>query len=131
MKYSAKSSQLVMPQDTNILGTLFGGKMISWMDIAAAKAAHRCLIDVSADSIVTRAMETIEFQEAVEMGEWVNLESVVVSVGKTSFKIKVEAYAERIGGEKRLACSGIFTMVSVCKNEDGTFKSVAHGLNLS
>ena len=120
-----------MPQDTNILGTLFGGKMISWMDIAAAKAAHRCLIDVSADSIVTRAMETIEFQEAVEMGEWVNLESVVVSVGKTSFKIKVEVYAERIGGEKRLACSGIFTMVSVCKNEDGTFKSVAHGLNLS
>lgn len=119
-----------MPQDTNILGTLFGGKMISWMDIAAAKAAHRCLRDVSADSIVTRAMETIEFQEAVEMGEWVNLESTVISVGKTSFKIKVEAYAERIGGEKRLACSGIFTMVSVVKKDDGSFQSVEHGLSL-
>lgn len=119
-----------MPQDTNILGTLFGGKMISWMDIAAAKAAHRCLREVVADSIVTRAMESIEFQEAVEMGEWVNLESSVISVGKTSFKIKVEAYAERIGGKKRLACSGIFTMVSVVKKDDGTFQSVEHGLNL-
>ncbi|MBT3731697.1 MAG: acyl-CoA thioesterase [Candidatus Marinimicrobia bacterium] len=119
-----------MPQDTNIIGTLFGGKMISWMDIAAAKVAHRCLKDVTADTIVTRAMESIEFQEAVQMGEWVNLKSNVIAVGKTSFKIKVEAYAERIGEEKRLACSGIFIMVSVCKNEDGSFKSVEHGISL-
>ncbi|MBT3849107.1 MAG: acyl-CoA thioesterase, partial [Candidatus Marinimicrobia bacterium] len=32
-------SQLVMPQDANVVGTLFGGQMVSWMDIAAAKAA--------------------------------------------------------------------------------------------
>ena len=34
-----KYSQLVMPQDSNVIGTLFGGQMVSWMDIAAAKAA--------------------------------------------------------------------------------------------
>ncbi len=37
MKYSAKYSQLVMPDDANNVGTLFGGQMISWMDLAAAK----------------------------------------------------------------------------------------------
>ncbi|GIS55094.1 hypothetical protein Ct9H90mP29_21360 [bacterium] len=34
-------SQLVMPQDANVLGTLFGGQMVSWMDISASKAVHR------------------------------------------------------------------------------------------
>ena len=38
-----KYSQIVMPQDANVLGTLFGGQMVSWMDIAAAKAVHRFL----------------------------------------------------------------------------------------
>jgi len=37
MKYQAKYSQLVMPDDANNVGTLFGGQMISWMDLAAAK----------------------------------------------------------------------------------------------
>ena len=38
-----KYSQLVMPQDANVVGTLFGGQMVSWMDIAAAKSVHRFL----------------------------------------------------------------------------------------
>ena len=38
-----KYSQLVMPQDANVLGTLFGGQMVSWMDISASKAVHRFL----------------------------------------------------------------------------------------
>ena len=37
MKYSAKYSQLVMPDDINNVGTLFGGQMISWMDLALRK----------------------------------------------------------------------------------------------
>ena len=43
-------SQLVMPQDANVIGTLFGGQMISWMDIAASKAAHRLLKGTEADA---------------------------------------------------------------------------------
>jgi len=43
MKYQAKYSQLVMPDDANNVGTLFGGQMISWMDLAAAKVAYRFL----------------------------------------------------------------------------------------
>ena len=43
MKYQAKYSQLVMPDDANNVGTLFGGQMSSWMDLAASKVAYRFL----------------------------------------------------------------------------------------
>ena len=46
-------SELVMPQDANVVGTLFGGQMVSWMDISAAKAVHRFLKDTEADTALT------------------------------------------------------------------------------
>ena len=47
-------SQLVMPQDANVVGTLFGGQMVSWMDISASKAVHRFLKDTKAELALTR-----------------------------------------------------------------------------
>ena len=67
-----KYSQLVMPQDANVLGTLFGGQMVSWMDISASKAVHRFLKDTEADAALTRAIDAIEFREPVYVGNWVN-----------------------------------------------------------
>ena len=64
-------SQLVMPQDANIIGTLFGGQMVSWMDIAAAKSAHRFLKSSEEIFAVTRAIDAIEFKEPVYIGNWV------------------------------------------------------------
>ena len=52
-------SQLVMPQDANVIGTLFGGQMVSWMDIAASKAVHRFLKDTNAKVSLTRAIDAI------------------------------------------------------------------------
>ena len=55
-------SELVMPQDANVVGTLFGGQMVSWMDISAAKAVHRFLKDTKADTALTRAIDAIELK---------------------------------------------------------------------
>ena len=66
-------SQLVMPQDANVVGTLFGGQMVSWMDISASKAVHRFLKDTKAELALTRAIDAIEFKEPVHVGNWVNL----------------------------------------------------------
>ena len=55
-------SQLVMPQDANVVGTLFGGQMVSWMDIAAATSVHRFLKETKVDSALTRAIDSIEFK---------------------------------------------------------------------
>lgn len=124
-------SQLVMPQDANVIGTLFGGQMISWMDIAVSKAAHRILKNSPADAAVTRAIDATEFKEPVLVGEWVNFEAVVTSLGKSSIKILVKAYAEGRHDEKRLACLSDFTMVAVKEQDDGSYTKCMHGQTLS
>lgn len=124
-------SQLVMPQDANVVGTLFGGQMISWMDIAVSKAAHRILKNSPADSAVTRAIDATEFKEPVYVGEWVNFEAVVTKLGKTSIKVNVKAYAEGRHDDRRLACVAEFTMVSVKQQEDESYIKCIHSQTLN
>ena len=127
MKYKAKYSQLVMPDNINVMGTLFGGQMISWMDLAAAKVTYRFLKGTKAVGAVTRAIEKVEFKEAVYKGEWVNFESTVVKAGKSSFQIQVDAYAEGRKHGKRLASIALITMVAVCRDENGNLQKLHHG----
>ena len=53
----AKYSQFVMPDHINVVGTLFGGQMIAWVDLAAAKASYRFLKGSDVDGSVTRTIE--------------------------------------------------------------------------
>ena len=124
-----KYSQIVMPQDANVLGTLFGGQMVSWMDIAAAKAVHRFLKGTPADAALTRAIDAIEFKETVHVGNWVNFEAQIVSTGKSSINIQIDAYKETKNVERLLACTARFTFVSVKKLQDGSYEKVAHDKN--
>jgi len=129
MNYTAQYSQLVMPDHINNAGTLFGGKMLSWMDLAAAKVSYQFLKNTDAEAAVTRAIEKVEFREPVYSGEWVNFTSVVIKTGKSSVTINVEAFAESKSRGKRLACTAIITMVSVIKKGD-TFVKFHHGNQL-
>ena len=119
-------SQLVMPQDANVVGTLFGGQMVSWMDISASKAVHRFLKDTKAKLALTRAIDAIEFKEPVYVGNWVNFEAKILETGSSSIVIQINAYKESQHIEKVLACKAIFTFVSVKKAPDGTFSKVNH-----
>ncbi len=121
-----KYSELVMPQDANVVGTLFGGQMVSWMDIAAAKSVHRFLKETEAEAALTRAIDAIEFKEPVYVGNWVNFVSEIIKVGKSSIVIKVEAYKENNKDLPVLACKARFTMVSVKKSKEGIFKKINH-----
>ena len=127
---TVRYSQLVMPQDANVIGTLFGGQMISWMDIAVSKAAHRILKNSPADAAVTRAIDATEFKEPVHVGEWVNFEAVVTGLGKTSIKVEVKAFAEGRHDQRRLACISEFTMVAVKEQADGSYTKCIHGQTL-
>ena len=122
----SRYSQLVMPQDANVVGTLFGGQMVSWMDIAAAKSAHRFLKGTVAEVSVTRAIDSIEFQRPVYVGNWVNFESRIIKTGNSSIVIQVDAYKESHEDDNILACTAIFTMVSVKKMVDGSYQKVNH-----
>ena len=123
---TVRYSQLVMPQDANVIGTLFGGQMISWMDIAVSKAAHRILKNSPADAAVTRAIDATEFKEPVHVGEWVNFEAVVTGLGNTSINVKVKAFAEGRHDKRRLACVSEFTMVAVKEQADGNYTKCIH-----
>ena len=123
-------SQLVMPQDANVLGTLFGGKMVSWMDISASKAVHRFLKDTNADAALTRAIDAIEFKEPVYVGNWVNFEAIIISTGRSSIEIQIDAYKEAKDIDKLLACTAKFTFVSVKRLQNGTFEKIDHNKTL-
>jgi acyl-CoA hydrolase len=129
-QFSAKYSQFVMPDHINVVGTLFGGQMIAWVDLAAAKVSHRFLKGSDVDGSVTRTIEQVEFKEPVYLGDWVNFTAKIVAVGTTSYKIEVEAYAEGRNSEPRLACIATVVMVSVKKDNDGKYHKMPHGKSL-
>jgi|TARA_B100001105_G_scaffold74617_1_gene58840 acyl-CoA hydrolase len=128
--FSAKYSQFVMPDHINVVGTLFGGQMIAWVDLAAAKVSHRLLKGTDVDGAVTRTIEQVEFKEPVYLGDWVNFTAKVVEIGTTSYKIEVEAYAEGRNSDPRLACVATVVMVSVKKDNDGKYHKMPHGKSL-
>ena len=133
MKYvpeTVRYSQLVMPQDANVVGTLFGGQMVSWMDISASKAVHRFLKNSKADAALTRAIAAIEFKETVHVGDWVNFEANIILTGRSSIVIKIDAYKESKNIEKKLACTARFTFVSVQKDKNGTYKKINHNQSI-
>ena len=126
----ARFSQLVMPNDLNNIGTLIGGKMVSWMDIAAAKVGQRFLRGTAAVGSVTKAIDEVVFSEPVFCGEWVNFSAKVISAGKTSLTIHVSAIAENKDGKTRDVCEAIFTVVAVKKGKHENWEKVLHGRSL-
>ena len=83
-------TELVLPNDTNVIGNLLGGRLLHWIDIAGALAATR-----HAEGIVaTVTMDTVEFKYPIKMGSIVILKSYVTWTGNTSIETAVEVYAE-------------------------------------
>ena len=82
---------IMMPKDTNALGTIFGGIILSYIDQAGAVEAYRH----ASGRVVTVAMHEVEFHEPVFIGDLVSFYADTVRVGRTSLTIKVTVEAER------------------------------------
>jgi acyl-CoA thioesterase YciA len=85
---------LLLPKDTNAYGTIFGGVILSHIDLASAVEARK----VAQRRYVTKAMREVEFHEPVFLGDIVNFFTETVRVGRTSITVKVTVEAERWGG---------------------------------
>ncbi|OQB16027.1 MAG: putative acyl-CoA thioester hydrolase [Firmicutes bacterium ADurb.Bin193] len=85
-------SELVLPNDTNVLGNLMGGKLMYWIDIAGALVASRHSNKV----VATVYIDNISFKHPVRMGEMLIIKAKMVYVGKTSMSVKVRVYAENM-----------------------------------
>ncbi|RPF73992.1 MAG: acyl-CoA thioesterase [Rickettsiales bacterium TMED289] len=130
MNNISEYSELVQPTHINTAGTLFGGFMLAWLDLAAAKAASEFLEETDAWGAVTRALDKVEFKEPVFLGDWVKCKSQIVETGRTSIKVQVHAFAESKDHGKRLACTADITFVAVIKDKAGELKSFEHKLIL-
>lgn len=81
----------MLPRDTNARGTIFGGVILSHIDLAGAIAAHRH----AARNFVTKAMHEVVFIAPVYVGDVVSFYTAVIHEGKTSLTVRVEVEAER------------------------------------
>jgi acyl-CoA thioesterase YciA len=85
---------LLLPKDTNALGTIFGGVILSHIDLASAVEARK----TAARRWVTKAMREVEFHEPVYLGDIVSFFTETTRVGRTSLTVRVVVEAERWGG---------------------------------
>lgn len=88
---------LMMPKDTNAMGTIFGGIILSYIDQAGAVPAHH----VVAGRIVTVALREVVFHEPVFVGDLVSFYADVTRIGTTSVTVHVTVEAERPGPTSR------------------------------
>jgi acyl-CoA thioesterase YciA len=107
---------LAMPKDTNPAGNIFGGWIMSQIDIAGALAAR----DANVDRVVTVAVNAMEFHEPIFVGDTVSYYAKVVKIGKTSIKTVVEVTAERIyDGTRRCVHVTSATVTYVAVDNEG------------
>jgi acyl-CoA hydrolase len=83
-------TEIVYPGDTNTLGTIFGGKVMQWIDVAAAVAGLRH----SGGQVVTASIDALSFLTPIHMGEIVILKARVNYVSRTSMEIGVRVEAD-------------------------------------
>ena len=104
----------MMPRDTNAHGTVFGGIILSYIDVAGGVEAVR---HTRHNRFVTVAMKEVIFHEPVFIGDLVSFYAKTLNVGKTSITIHVEVEAERFGnkGEIVRVTSADITFVAINK----------------
>lgn len=103
-------TELVLPNDTNNLGNLMGGKLLHWMDIISAIAAQRA----THRTVVTVSVDFVEFKASIPQGSIVILEAKVTRTFNTSLEVRIEVFFESLQtGEKKESNTAYYTFVAV------------------
>ena len=107
--YTLKT-ELVLPNDTNNLGNLMGGKLLHWMDVISAIAAQRA----SNRIVVTVAVDFVEFKAAIPLGSIVILEARVTRTFTSSLEVRIDVFHESLQtGERKESNTAYYTFVAV------------------
>jgi acyl-CoA hydrolase len=103
-------TELVLPNDTNTLNNLMGGRLMHWMDIVSAIAAQRH----SNRIVVTASVDNISFRKPIRLGNVVTLKAFVTRSFNSSMEVYIEATAEDIPSNQKIETnSAFFTFVAV------------------
>ncbi|WP_110114240.1 acyl-CoA thioesterase [Bacillus sp. CGMCC 1.16541] len=103
-------TRLVLPPDTNHMGSIFGGKVLAYIDEVAAISAMKH----SRSIVVTASIDSVNFLSPVTVGDVLTLEAFVTSTGRTSMEVYVRVKRESWKtGEQTLTTTSFLTMVAV------------------
>ncbi len=103
-------TELVLPNDTNPLHNLMGGRLMHWMDVVSAIAAQKH----SNRIVVTASVDNISFSKPIQLGNVVTLQAVVTRAFNSSMEVFIKVIAEDIpSGKKTETNTAFFTFVAV------------------
>ncbi|MGY3213358.1 acyl-CoA thioesterase [Mucilaginibacter sp. HD30] len=117
LKKSPKDShtimnELVLPNDTNMLHNLMGGRLLHWMDIAAAISAQKHCNTLA----VTVSVDSVSFKHSIKLGDVVTIEARVSRAFNTSVEVRMDVYAENIPSGTRVKSNeAYYTFVALDK----------------
>lgn len=109
----AITTHIVLPNDTNTLGNLFGGQLLAWMDVIASVSAHRH----SKRVVVTASVNNVSFNRPIAHGSFVMLEAKVSRAFSSSMEVFVDVFVEdAVTGQRSKSNEAIYTFVAVDQN---------------
>lgn len=123
--FECRHSFTVFPNDLNFVGTLFGGKLLAEMDIAAAKLARRLVYSSNVDGCVTVSSDA-QFIKPAYQGDIIKMTVKLKTIGRSSLGMRIKVEREDMKGFVEEIATGNFTFVSV-KDK----KSVPHGVSFN
>jgi len=107
------STEIVLPNDTNVLGNLMGGRLLHWMDIAAAISAQKHCNRI----VVTASVDNVSFKQPIKLGDVITIEAKVSRAFTTSLEVRLDVWAENIPSGTRIKSNEAFyTFVALDQN---------------
>jgi acyl-CoA hydrolase len=107
---TAIHTEIVLPNDTNVLGNLMGGRLLHWLDITAAISAHRHCSRI----VVTASVNNVSFNQPIKLGDIVTLTAKVSRAFTSSMEVFIDVWVEDNIRNKKIKCNeAIYTFVAV------------------
>jgi acyl-CoA hydrolase len=91
-------NELVLPNDTNTMNNLMGGRLLHWMDIAAAISAQKHCNRL----VVTVSVDNVSFKNSIKLGDVITIEAKVSRAFKTSVEVRLDVWAQNIPSGTRM-----------------------------
>jgi len=106
-------NELVLPNDTNTLNNLMGGRLLHWMDIAAAISAQKHCNRI----VVTASVDNVSFKHPIKLGDVITIEAKVSRAFSTSLEVRLDVWAENIPSGSRIKSNeAYYTFVALDQN---------------
>ncbi|GAC1300871.1 MAG: acyl-CoA thioesterase [Mucilaginibacter sp.] len=106
-------NELVLPNDTNTMNNLMGGRLLHWMDIAAAISAQKHCNRI----VVTASVDNVSFKHSIKLGDVITIEAKVSRAFSTSVEVRLDVWAQNIpSGTKVKSNEAYYTFVALDQN---------------